>query len=124
MIARILADVILVFHLCFILFALFGGLFVLKYRWTVWIHLAAMCWAAMISFAGWICPLTPLEITLRRVAGEEGYTGGFVAHYIAPVIYPEGFTRGFAIAAGVTVIMVNLIIYSYVMYRLRNKSHF
>jgi len=123
-IAAILADVILVVHLIFILFSLFGGLLVLKYRWFVWLHLPAMCWAATISFAGWICPLTPLEVALRRAAGEEGYAGGFVAHYIAPLIYPHGYTRALAITVGFIVIAINLIIYGIVLQRARKERQF
>ena len=94
----------------------------MKYRWMIWLHLAAAGWAAMISFAGWICPLTPLEVSLRRAAGEEGYSGTFVAHYIAPIIYPEGYTRELAIVAGVVVIVLNIVIYGIVLYRHKKKS--
>ena len=123
MIASILADAVLILHLLFIVFALFGGLFVLKYRWVVWLHLAAAAWAAMISFAGWICPLTPLEVTLRRAAGEEGFSGTFVAHYIAPIIYPQGYTRELAIVAGVVVIVLNIVIYAIVFHQYKKERH-
>ncbi|HEY5603466.1 MAG TPA: DUF2784 domain-containing protein [Gammaproteobacteria bacterium] len=119
---KIAADLVLVIHLLFILFAIFGGLLALRRRWVIWLHLPAVCWAAMISFAGWICPLTPLENTLRRMAGEEGYSGGFINQYIAPVIYPAGYTRELAVAAGVTVLLINLAVYGYVIYRQRKAA--
>lgn len=117
MFSKIAADSVLVIHFLFILFALFGGLLVLRHRWIVWLHLPAMGWAAMISFAGWICPLTPLENALRRAAGEEAYAGGFINRYIAPIIYPEGYTRELAIGAGIVVLVINILIYGYVIYR-------
>ena len=117
MIISIGADFVLVIHLLFILFAIFGGLLVLRHHWIVWLHLPAMGWAAMISFAGWICPLTPLENALRRAAGEAAYSGGFINRYLTPVIYPEGYTRELAIAAGIAVLVINMLVYGFVIYR-------
>lgn len=122
MFAHLLANTILLVHFLFIVFALFGGLFLLRYRWVVWLHVPAFIWAALISFAGWICPLTPWEVYLRKAAGQQGYTGGFIEQYITPVIYPEGYTREFAIAAGITVIVVNLMLYGIAIYRLIKQS--
>ena len=122
MITSIAADLVLVVHFLFILFAIFGGLLLLHHRWIVWLHIPAMGWAAMISFAGWICPLTPLENALRRAAGEEAYSGGFINRYIAPVIYPEGYTREIAVAAGVAVLVINLLIYSFVILHKRKLT--
>ena len=119
MLAHLLANTLLLVHLLFIVFALFGGFFLFRYRWIAWLHIPAFIWAAMISFAGWICPLTPWEVSLRKAAGEVGYTGGFIEQYITPVIYPEGYTREFAIAAGITVLVINLLIYGIVIYRRR-----
>jgi hypothetical protein len=65
----------------------------------------------LIEFAGWICPLTPLENDLRRAAGEAGYTGGFIEHYVIPLVYPAGLTRGVQITLGIAVIVVNVIAY-------------
>ena len=122
MITSIAADLVLVVHFLFILFAIFGGLLTLHHRWVVWLHIPAMGWAAMISFAGWICPLTPLENTLRQAAGEEAYSGGFINRYIAPVIYPEGYTREIAVAAGVAVLVINIMIYSFVIFHKRKLT--
>ncbi|WP_455201057.1 DUF2784 domain-containing protein [Kaarinaea lacus] len=119
MLAYTLANIILIVHFLFILFALLGGLFLLRYRWVAWLHVPAFIWAALISFAGWVCPLTPWEVALRKAAGEDGYAGGFIEQYITPVIYPEGYTREFAITAGITVLLVNLLIYGAVIYRTR-----
>ena len=117
MLAYLLANILLIIHFGFIVFALFGGLFLFRYRWVAWVHIPAFIWAALISFAGWICPLTPWEVSLRKAAGQEGYSGGFVEHYLTPIIYPAGYTREFAIAAGITVLVINLLIYGFVIYK-------
>jgi hypothetical protein len=115
MIYRLLADVVLVVHLAFVLFAVGGGLLVLRRRAVAWLHLPAAAWAALISFAGWICPLTPLENALRRMGGEAGYAGGFVEHYLLSVLYPDGLTRGVQVALGAAVLVLNLVVYLRVM---------
>lgn len=119
---RILADTVLVVHLIFILFVLFGGLLVIYKRWLVWLHVPAMVWGALISFAGWVCPLTPVENSLRRAAGQEGYSGSFVSHYLLPVIYPEGYSRDFAIFAGMVVVVINASVYGYILYRGQRRT--
>lgn len=106
-----LADVVVALHFVFVLFVLFGGLLVLRWRWVLWLHLPAAVWGALISFAGWICPLTPLENWLRREGGAGGYQGGFIEHYILPVLYPRGLTRGVQVALGLIVLGVNLWVY-------------
>ena len=83
-------------------------------RWRlVWIHLAAVIWAVLVEFFGWVCPLTPLENWLRRRGGQGGYSSDFVAHYILPLLYPEGLTRGVQIGLGVFVILINAAIYTW-----------
>ena len=69
----------------------------------------------LIAWGGWICPLTPLEMHFRQLAGQAGYTGGFVDHYVMPIVYPEGLTRGMQIAFGVTILTVNLLVYARVL---------
>jgi hypothetical protein len=117
MLYNFLADIIVIVHLLFILFVILGGLLVLKWKWLVYLHIPAAIWGALIEFMGWICPLTPLENRLRRLAGESGYTGDFVEQYIIPLIYPGGLTREIQIILGVGVIVVNLVIYFFVIKR-------
>jgi Protein of Unknown function (DUF2784) len=105
------ATALALLHFAFILFVLFGGFLVLKWPRVMWVHIPAAIWGALIEFAGWWCPLTKWENVLLREAGRAGYSGGFVAHYIMPVIYPPGLTRGMEIAIGVTVLVVNIAIY-------------
>jgi hypothetical protein len=122
MIWGVLAEVVVVLHFCFVLFVLFGGALALRWPKVVWIHLPAAAWGALISFAGWICPLTPLEKWLRREGGSAGYEGGFVEHYILPVLYPKGLTPEIQIGLGIIVIVLNLLIYRQVYRHYRARA--
>lgn len=105
------ADFIVLLHFLFIVFVIFGGLLVLKWKWVVWLHIPAATWGALIVLIGWLCPLTPLENLLRRTEASNGYATGFIEHYLIPIIYPAGLTRDLQIAMGVAVIIINVIIY-------------
>ena len=113
MMFRLMADGVLAAHLVFIVFALLGGLLAVRWRWAPWLHLPAVLWAFFVEISGRICPLTPLENSLRTLAGQSGYAGGFVEHYLVPLIYPAGLTRPtqFALASGV--VAVNLAVYGW-----------
>ena len=116
MIYRVLADLVVVAHLLFIVFALLGGLLLLWRRVWLIIHLPAAIWVSLISVKGWICPLTPLENFLRVKAGAGGYGGGFVEHYIIALIYPVGLTPQLQLILGVVALLVNIGIYGLVFY--------
>ncbi len=123
MLYRALADLVVILHLGFVVFAVGGALLVLRWRRLVWVHVPAAIWAALIEFAGWICPLTPLEKWLRMQGGGSGYPGGFVAHYILPILYPRGLTREVQIVLGILVVVINLGIYRWLIGRkVRNRS--
>lgn len=111
MAAQVAATAIAILHLLFILFVIFGGLLVLRWPRLMWVHLPAAAWGVLIEFFSWYCPLTKWENLLLQAAGKAGYSGGFVAHYIMPVIYPAGLTRGLEIAIGVFVLVLNAGIY-------------
>ncbi len=98
-------------HLAFILFVIFGGFLVLRWPKLMWIHLPAAVWGVLIEWFSWYCPLTKWENYFLQQAGRAGYSGGFVAHYIMPVIYPAGLTRGHEIVIGVLVLVLNAGIY-------------
>lgn len=117
MIYRLLADLIVLVHLAFVVFAVAGAVLVLRWGWLMWVHLPAVVWAALIEFAGWICPLTPLENRLRILSGGAGYRGGFIEHYVVPILYPSGLTRGVQVFLGSIVIVINLGIYSWLVFR-------
>lgn len=118
MVPRLAADLLVVIHLGFILFVIGGGFLVLRWRWISLVHLPAALWGALIEFRGWLCPLTPLEQELRLAAGEQGYAGGFIQHYLLPLIYPDALTRDIQIVLGVFVIVVNLVAYGWVLVRI------
>ncbi|HEX2060349.1 MAG TPA: DUF2784 domain-containing protein [Thermoanaerobaculia bacterium] len=109
--SHILAIAVALLHLVFILFVLFGGFLVLKWPKLMWLHLPAAVWGVMIEFAGWWCPLTKWENYFLAQAGRAGYSGGFVAHYIMPIIYPPGLTRSHEIAIGAILLVLNAGIY-------------
>jgi len=119
MLAEWLADGVLALHFGFIIFALFGGLAVLRWRWLMWLHLPALLWAAAVELNGWICPLTPLENHLLAEAGRAGYTGGFIEHYLAAVIYPNSLTREMELLMGIALLLWSGTIYTIVMLRWR-----
>jgi hypothetical protein len=114
---RLLADFVVLVHLAFVVFAVAGAVLVLRWRWLMWVHLPAVVWAALIEFAGWICPLTPLENRLRILGGGAGYSGGFVEHYVLPILYPSGLTRGVQVLLGSLVIVINVGVYSFLVVR-------
>jgi len=106
-----LADVVVLVHLAFIVFVATGGLLVLRWPKVAWAHLPSALWGALIELMGWVCPLTPLENTLRTAGGGSGYEGGFIVRYVMPVVYPSGLTRGMQVALGIVIITVNLFVY-------------
>ena len=122
MIYHALANAVLVLHLAFIVFVVLGAALSWRFPRLRWLHLAALAWAAFIEFSGGICPLTPLENRLRRMAGGEGYGGGFIAHYLMSVIYPEGLTREWQVALGVGVIVINVAAYAAIHYAGRRRE--
>lgn len=115
---RVLADLVVVIHLAFVLFAVLGGFLVLRWKRCVWLHLPAVVWAALIEFAGWVCPLTPLENWLRERGGAFAYQSSFIEHYILPILYPSVLTRPLQIFLGLFVLGVNVGIYGWVLYRI------
>lgn len=119
MIYRLLADATLLVHFAYVLFVVLGGLLLFRWPGWAWLHVPAVIWAVLIELIGWTCPLTPLENHFRRLGGEAGYRGGFVAHYLLPLLYPSGYTRGVAVVLGVGVFVINLVIYTLVWRRRR-----
>ncbi|WCE31881.1 DUF2784 domain-containing protein [Vibrio sp. SCSIO 43137] len=120
---RLLADLVVVLHLLFILFSLLGGMLVLWRVYMLAIHIPAAIWVALVSFNGWICPLTPLENHFRQAAGVEGYPGGFVEHYVIPVIYPAELSFNMQLMLGFAAIGINISVYMavYLGYKRKQK---
>jgi hypothetical protein len=117
MAASLAADAVLVLHLAFIVVAVFGGFAVLWWPQFAWLHLPVLAWAVWIAATHGICPLTPLENHLRRLAGEAGYPGGFIDHYLMPVIYPAGLTPTIQTWIAIVLALSNALLYGYALYK-------
>ena len=107
----LLADIVVLLHFGFIVFAVCGGLLALRWRWAPWIHIPAVAWAAFVEWSDRFCPLTPLEQRLRRAGGGIDYSGDFIEHYVIPVIYPAQLTRETQLGLGIGLLSLNLITY-------------
>ena len=118
---RLLADAVLVTHAAFVAFVMLGGLLAWRRPWLAWVHLPVVAWGAGIELTGGICPLTPLENRLRSLAGEQGYPGGFIEHYLLALLYPDGLTRNVQLALGLLVLAVNVAVYRVAWRRLRRR---
>jgi hypothetical protein len=111
MLYQVLADIVACVHAAFVAFVVLGGVLAIRWRRLVWLHVPAAIWGALIEFADWVCPLTPLENALRGRAGDAGYGDGFVQHYLLRALYPAGLTRSVQVALGTLVIVVNILAY-------------
>ena len=116
---RALADAVVLFHLLFVAFAVGGGLIAFRWRWMPLVHLPAVAWAGWVEFTGRICPLTPLENHLRAAGGAAGYEGGFVEHYLLPMLYPADLTRELQWTLGAGLLAFNVAVYGAWMLRQR-----
>lgn len=116
-----LANLIIVIHFLFIVFVLLGGLLVLYRPKAVWLHLPAIAWGFLVELYGWLCPLTPWENSLRRLAGLEMYDGDFIGEYLVPLIYPVNLTREMQYLFAAIVILVNAAIYFFIWRKHKTK---
>lgn len=116
-----LADIVLLTHLAFILFVALGGLAVLRRPRLAWLHLPVLAYGALIEIVGWICPLTPLEQRLRLAAGQAGYQGGFIEHYVGGLVYPADWDS-MHVWLGVALVAFNVVIYGWLIGRRRLRA--
>jgi len=104
---RLAADLVLLFHFAFVLFAVFGGFgLLISSAWAL-VHVPVVVWSSLVNLADWTCPLTPLENRLRAEASGTRYEGGFVYHYIGPLVYPRGMPRRMELIAGFSILLWN-----------------
>ena len=110
-----LADLVVLIHFAFVIFVVLGGLLVLRWPRLAYVHLPVALYGVLVELVGWVCPLTPLEKHLRESAGMAGYEGGFVEHYILPLLYPAGLTQGVQLVLAALVVGVNVVIYGIIL---------
>jgi hypothetical protein len=118
----VLADAVLVFHGLFIAWAALGALAVWRWPRLALLHLPALAWAVWIETSGRVCPLTPLENSLRRAAGESGYSGGFIEHYLGRIIYPAGLTREAQWTVAAVLLVFNAVVYGLMITRAKRSG--
>ena len=118
---RLAADLVVVLHLVFILFVFLGGLTLFRWPRMIWIHVPVAVWGGLVELVGVPCPLTPLENHLRTAGSVATYSGGFVDHYIMPIVYPPGLTRETQVVLGVLVLGINFAIYFKFLTRKQKK---
>ena len=92
-----LADLILVIHVAFVAFVIFGQILVLigwplgwnwiKNFWFRLLHLLGIGIVVLQAWLGIICPLTIWEMNLREKAGAETYSGSVIAHWLGELLY-------------------------------------
>lgn len=119
MLYRLAADATLFAHLAFIAFVVAGAALAWRWRWLALLHLPAALWGAYAELAAAACPLTALENRLRLAAGQAGYPGGFIEHYLVALIYPAGLTPALQWALGVGVLALNAVLYGLLLRRWR-----
>jgi len=115
---RVLAEIVLILHFCFVIFVVFGGLLVLRRHYIAWLHIPAVVWGVLIEWFWWSCPLTTLENSLRQLGGEAGYTTGFVDYYISLILYAP-LSPPIRLVFGLLLVGFNLVIYYYLL-----RKHF
>lgn len=117
---RILADLLVVLHLAFAAFVVCGAFLAWKWRWVIFLHAPALAWGFWVETSGQICPLTPLEIHLRQLAGENGYPGGFLDHYVVSLLYPSWLTRPDQWVLAALLLVINIVAYGALLRPRRN----
>ena len=122
MLWRALADAVVVFHLAFVAFVIFGGFLGWRWRKILLAHIPALAWGIWVELSGQICPLTYLENHLRHLAGQAGYAGGFISHYLLSVLYPPGLTRTDQWALAGLLIALNALAYGRVLTQLARTT--
>jgi hypothetical protein len=114
---RAAADLVVVVHLAFVVFVVFGGLIAAHYPRMAWVHVPAAIWGVSIEYLGWVCPLTPFENYLRQRGGSSAYQGEFIEHYLLPVLYPAHLTAHDQIWLATAAVIINVLLYSRIVRR-------
>lgn len=121
MLSSVFADLVMLVHAAFVVFVAVGGFLAAWRPKVAWAHVPCALYGAAIEFFGWVCPLTPLEVRLRRAAGQAGYEGGFIEHYVGGLLYPESW-HAIHVWLGVAVVVGNVAVYAWVWRRRPDRS--
>ena len=113
-----LADGVLLLHLLFILWVIFGAVVAFRHPMLRWIHIVCLIWGILTELLPWPCPLTLLENWLEARAGVTPYQGGFLLHYLDALVYPN-ISPLLLTIAGVMVCAANLVFYGFIFARSR-----
>ena len=111
-----LAKIVLIIHLLFIFFVVFGAFSCLISNKFFYLHLVAFSWGIYIEFTSSICPLTYLENWLLILDQASFYDDGFIENYILKIIYPEGITPNVQMILGFLLIILNALFYTLIFY--------
>ena len=108
---EIAANLILIVHLIFILFVVFGALLFFASTKIIFIHIPAFIWGSYIELTNSICPLTYLENWFLHKANLTTYSEGFIQNYLVPIVYPINLTKDIQIYLGIALIVINIFFY-------------
>ncbi|MEJ5990037.1 DUF2784 domain-containing protein [Ramlibacter sp. PS3R-8] len=105
---RLLANAVVLLHFGIVLFVVTGLLAIVAGGLRGWriarslafrvAHLAAIAFVVVQAWLGAVCPLTTLEMWLRAQAGQGGYAGGFIEHWVHRVLFWEAPAWVFTLA--------------------------
>jgi hypothetical protein len=107
----LLADVVALVHGAAVLLMLVGALLALRRRWVLYVHAPVSLAILAVNLAGAPCPLTELELALRARAGEPGYTGGFLGHYVVQPLGLEVHGTGVQLGIYTVALLPNVVGY-------------
>ena len=116
-----LANLTLVIRLIFILFVVFGGLYFFIFSKIIYIHIPALIWGIYIELTGSICPLTYLENWFLDKGQLTTYSSSFIQNYLFPIIYPKNLSFKIQIYLGIGLIIINVLIYGFILLRFKKK---
>jgi len=115
------ANLTLIVHFAFILFVIFGALLFFITKKIIFIHIPAFVWGSYIELTNSICPLTYLENWFLNKANLTTYSEGFIQNYLVQIVYPVNLTKDLQIYFGLTLIVINIIIYAFI-YKVMKKN--
>jgi hypothetical protein len=112
---------ILTLHLAWILWVIFGAFWTRRRHILTTFHLLSLAWGIVVELSPLPCPLTLMEQSFAQKAGTGTYGGGFLAHYLDRIVYPD-LPESALVIAGVTICVLNLLIYFWRLYNWRSED--